>query len=479
MSKSFYLTTTLPYVNAKPHSGHALEFVRADAVVRYKRAQGYDVFFNTGTDEHGQKLYDAAKKEGVEIQKYVDNGSENFKNLLDKLGVNKDYHFSRTTNSDHVKGAQELWNIVQKNGFIYKARYQTKYCVGCELEKTDSELVNGKCPDHPNLEIQIIDEENYFFKFSSFEKQLQDLYEKNPTFVIPESRMKEIKSLVSRGLKDFSISRLKSKMAWGVPVPGDDEHVMYVWFDALTNYITALGWPNDTEKFKKYWTEGNPTQYCGQDNLKQQSAIWQAMLMAAGLPNSHQIIVNGFVMGEGGIKMSKTLGNVVDPLLLIEKYGTDAVRYFVLRHIHPGEGSPMSEKLFAEAYESHLVNGLGNLTSRLLTMSEKYLEKPVDISEVKISNEWNQYMDTYRMDLACEMIWKEVGLLDQEISETEPFKLIKTDAEKAKKFLTNYVARLYNIALMLEPLLPETSKKIIECIVSNKKPTTSLFPKIV
>lgn len=301
----------------------------------------------------------------------------------------------------------------------------------------------------------------------------------NPTFVIPESRMKEIKSLVSRGLKDFSISRLKSKMAWGVPVPGDDEHVMYVWFDALANYITALGWPNDTEKFKKYWAEGNPTQYCGQDNLKQQSAIWQAMLMAAGLPNSHQIIVNGFVMGEGGVKMSKTLGNVVDPLLLIEKYGTDALRYFVLRHIHPADGSPMSEKLFAEAYESHLVNGLGNLTSRLLTMSEKYLEKPVDISEVKISNEWNQYMDTYRMDLACEMIWKEVGSLDQEISETEPFKLIKTDAEKAKSFLTNYVARLYNIALMLEPLMPETSKKIIDCIVSNKKPTTSLFPKIV
>ncbi len=267
-------------------------------------------------------------------------------------------------------------------------------------------------------------------------------------------------------------------MAWGVPVPGDDEHVMYVWFDALVNYITALGWPNDKEKFRKYWTEGTPTQYCGQDNLKQQSAVWQAMLMSAELSCSNQIIVNGFVLGEGGVKMSKTLGNVVDPLSLVEKYGTDALRYYVLRHVHPSDGSPMSEKIFTEAYESHLVNGLGNLTSRLLTMSEKNLEKPVDISNVKIPNEWNQHMDAYRMDLACEMIWKEIGSLDQEISETEPFKLVKTDAEKAKNFLAGYVARLYNIALMLEPLLPETSKKIIESVLANKKPSAPLFPKI-
>lgn len=478
MSKTFYLTTTLPYVNAKPHAGHALEFVRADAVVRYKRSIGYNVFFNTGTDEHGQKLFDAATKEGIEVQKYVDNGSENFKNLLSKLGVDKDYHFSRTTAPEHVKGAQEFWNVVQKNGYIYKARYQTKYCVGCELEKTDSELVNGKCPDHPNLEIQTLDEENYFFKFSAFQVRLLDLYKNNPTFVIPDSRMKEITSLVSRGLKDFSISRLKSKMAWGVPVPGDNEHVMYVWFDALANYITALEWPNNAEKFQKYWVNGNPTQYCGQDNLKQQSAIWQAMLMAAGLPTSHQIIVNGFVLGEGGIKMSKTMGNVVDPLALIEKYGTDALRYFVLRHIHPNDGSPMSEKLFSEAYESHLVNGLGNLTSRLLTMSEKYFEKPVDVSLIKVSEEWSQNMNSYRMDLASDMIWKMIGQLDQEISETEPFKLIKTDEIKAKSFLSDYVARLYNIALMLAPLLPETSKKIIDGIISNKKPATPLFPKL-
>lgn len=479
MNKSFYLTTTLPYVNAKPHAGHALEFVRADCVVRYKRSQGIDVFFNTGTDEHGQKLYDAAKKAGIPVQDYVDQGSEVFKKLLASLGVNDEYYFSRTTDPMHIKGAVAFWELAAKNGFIYKSRYQTKYCVGCELEKTDSELVNGHCPDHPNLEIQIIDEENYFFKFSAFQKPLMDLYEKNPTFVIPESRMKEIKSFVSRGLTDFSISRLKNKMPWGIPVPNDDEHVMYVWFDALANYITALGWPSDTEKFAKYWINGTPTQYCGQDNLRQQSAMWQAMLMAAGLSNSHQIIVNGFVMGEGGVKMSKTLGNVIDPLELIEKYGTDALRYYVLRHIHPFDGSPMSNDSFAKSYESHLMNGLGNLTSRLMNMSDKYLESPVDISNVVVPGEWKSHMENYRMDLACDLIWQQIGDLDMAISETEPFKLIKIDKEKSMKLISEYVTLLYRIALMLEPLLPSTSAKIIECIKANKKPTNALFPKII
>ncbi len=485
MSKSFYLTTTLPYVNAKPHAGHALEFVRADCVVRYKRSLGYDVFFNTGTDEHGQKLFDSAEKAGIPVQQYVDENSENFKKLLTSLGVNPDHYFSRTTDAKHVKGAQDFWKIVADKGYIYKARYQTKYCVGCELEKTDSELVNGHCPDHPNLEIQTVDEENYFFKFSAFQQKLLDLYNEKPDFVIPEGRMKEIKSLVSRGLKDFSISRLKTKMSWGVPVPNDPEHVMYVWFDALVNYITALDWPTDLEKFNKYWKDGTPTQYCGQDNLKQQSAMWQAMLMAADLPVSDKIIVNGFVMGEGGIKMSKSLGNVIDPLELIEKYGTDALRYYVLRHIHPWDGSPMSNDLFAKAYESHLVNGLGNLTSRLMTMSEKYLNGPVDVSKIEngegweaMSKDWHEKMDTYRMDLACEIIWGEVGALDVAISETEPFKLIKVDENKAKELLTEYVSRLYKIAIMLQVLLPTTSLKIMECVKANKKPSSPLFPKL-
>ncbi|MEI8061772.1 MAG: methionine--tRNA ligase [bacterium] len=478
MVKTFYLTTTLPYVNAKPHVGHALENVRADVVVRYKRSLGYDVFFNTGTDEHGQKLQDASVLARVPVQEYVDQGSENFKKLLEKLGVTSEHYFSRTTDPSHIKGAQDFWKKVFDNGYIYKARYQTKYCVGCELEKTDSELANGHCPDHPTLEIEIIDEENYFFKFSAFQQQLLDLYERQPEFVIPQSRMNEIKSLVSRGLKDFSVSRLKSKMSWGVPVPNDPEHVMYVWFDALVNYITALDWPNDMEKFEKYWMKGTPLQYCGQDNLKQQAAIWQAMLWAAGLPGSNKIIVNGFVMGEGGVKMSKTLGNVIDPLELIEKYGTDALRYYVLRHIHPLDGSPMTAASFAQAYESHLVNGLGNLTSRLMTMAEKYLESPVDTSKITIPQEWHDHMSSYRMDLACELVWAEIGALDVAISETEPFKLVKIDENKAKGLLTEYIGRLSKISLMLSVLLPTTSGAILECIKTNKKPSAPLFPKI-
>lgn len=479
MSKKFYLTTTLPYVNAKPHVGHALEFVRADVLARYKRSEGFDVFLNTGTDEHGQKLFDAAEKMGVPVQKYVDENSLTFRSLLKNLGFSEEHYFSRTTSKGHIKAASSFWKLVADNGYIYKARYQTKYCVGCELEKTDSELVNGHCPDHPNLDIEVLDEENYFFKYSAFEKPLLDLYEKNPEFVVPQSRMNEIKSFVSRGLKDFSISRLSTKMPWGIPVSNDPEHVMYVWFDALVSYISALGWPDDAEKFKTFWAGGNPTQYCGQDNLRQQSATWQAMLLAAGLPNSHQILVNGFVMGEGGVKMSKTLGNVIDPQTLIEQYGTDALRYYLLRHIHPFDGSPMSYESFKQAYDGNLVNGLGNLTSRLLTMSEKYLDKPISVDGITVDEEWRKNMEAYRFDIVCDYIWSEITSIDQAIAINEPFKLIKKDEAKAKGLLTEYLGRLYKIALMLQPLIPATSQKIIGSILANKKPEAQLFPKVM
>jgi methionyl-tRNA synthetase len=250
--KSVYITTTLPYVNADPHVGFAMEIIRADALARYHTLLGNDVFFNTGTDEHGQKLLRDAEKAGKDVQEYVDMYAEKFRGLKDILGIKDDINFIRTTDEHHVKAAQEMWKRVKENGYIYKKQYQTKYCVGCELEKTDSELVEGKCPIHPNKEIELIDEENYFFAFSKLEDKLKDLYSKKETLVIPEFRFNEMKAFLDRGLQDFSISRLKSKMSWGVPVPDDEDHVMYLWFDALTNYISALGWSEDEKgNYKK------------------------------------------------------------------------------------------------------------------------------------------------------------------------------------------------------------------------------------
>ena len=241
--KNFYLTTTLPYVNAPPHIGFALEITRADILARYHRLLEEEVFFNTGTDEHGLKIYRAAQKEGKEPQKYVDEYAAKFDNLRQALNLSYD-NFIRTTDPHHVQAAQEFWKLCEKNGDILKKIYAVKYCVGCELEKTDSELVDGRCTLHPSLEIEIINEENYFFKFSNYQGKLLDFYKEQPDFVVPEGRFNEIRKFVEGGLEDFSISRLKEKMPWGIPVPGDDEHVMYVWFDALINYISAIGWPD-------------------------------------------------------------------------------------------------------------------------------------------------------------------------------------------------------------------------------------------
>lgn len=487
MKSAQYITTTLPYVNAKPHMGHAMEMVRADSLARYHRLMGHDVYFNTGTDEHGQKLADAATAAGLGPQEYVDQNAEHFRALLQTLDISFD-HFIRTTDKSHIAGAQEFWKRVasrtDKNGksYIYKKNYQTKYCVGCELEKQDSDLVEGKCPDHPNLEIQLVDEENYFFRFSSLQDDLLALYDgkhaDHQMTVLPDFRLNEVRSFVASGLQDFSISRLASKMSWGVPVPGDSEHVMYVWFDALANYITTLGWPDNAEQFEKFWVNGNPVQYFGQDNLRQQTAMWQAMLLAAGLPPTRTLICNGFIMGEGGVKMSKTIGNVVDPIDLINHYGVESVRLYVLRHIHPWDGSPMSYQTFHERYTADLVNGLGNLVSRLLNLSEKHVVEPIDFSGVELPQDWKESFEKFRIDEACEIIFRYIGELDQDISTTEPFKLVKTDLSAAQKLLSQYVVGLYSIAQMLEPILPSASKKIIELIRENKKPEAPLFPRL-
>ncbi len=476
--KYFYITTTLPYVNAEPHIGFAMELIRADIIARYKKLQGFDVFFNTGTDEHGQKLFDTAKKAGRDVKEYVDQYALSFKKLAPLLGISEDVHFVRTTDTHHERAAQEFWKRVYDAGYIYKKNYTAKYCVGCEENKTESELADGHCLIHPNLEIQVLEEENYFFKFSEFGTRLLDLYDKTEkggrSFVVPDFRLNEMREFVKRGLEDFSISRLKSKMSWGVPVPNDEDHVMYVWFDALVNYISTLGWPDDETQFEKFWVKGTPVQYCGKDNTRFQSVMWQAMLMAAGLPSSHTIVVNGFITS-GGQKMSKSLGNVISPQNIIDGYGVDALRYFVARELSTFEDSDFTPERFKEVYNANLANGIGNLTSRIMKMAADNLDHPVDVLNNFAFPEFTKHLEKFEIGKATDIIWQQISALDLMIQTQTPFKLVKTDPEKGKQVISDLVVELHKIALMLTPVLPFTAEKIISCVKNNSTPTEPLF----
>ncbi|MDE2040813.1 MAG: methionine--tRNA ligase, partial [Patescibacteria group bacterium] len=372
---------------------------------------------------------------------------------------------------------QEFWKIAHKNGLIYKKNYKIKYCIGCELEKTESDLVDGKCPLHPLTDIQIIDEENYFFRFSLYQKPLMDLYERCPDFVVPRSRLNEIQAFVERGLEDFSISRLASKMPWGIPVPDDTEHVMYVWFDALVNYISAIGWPDNARIFNKWWVQsGGVVQYCGKDNLRQQASMWQAMLMAAKLPPSRQIVIDGFITGEGGVKMSKSLGNTVDPFEIIKEYGTDAFRYYVARELQPFEDSPFTMEKFKEAYNAHLANGLGNLVSRVMKMAEAHIQT-IKLPTYVWPKEFIQAINGYDLKSACDLIWNKIAGLDALIQKEEPFKKVKVDSTKRQAIarIEDLVAGLFEISILLEPILPESAAAIAGCLKENKVPAKPLF----
>ncbi len=473
-----YITTTLPYVNGNPHMGHALEFVQADALVRTKRLLGEDVFFNIGTDEHGQKIYEKAKEEGVDTQAYVDGMADVFRDFAKRLNLDE-HNFIRTTDEHHMKAAQEFWMRCKENGDIYKKDYETKYCVGCELEKTDSELEDGVCTLHPHMEIEIRNEENYFFKFSKYQEPLLALYTDQQDFIVPEMRLHEIQAFVERGLTDFSISRLKEKMPWGVPVPDDADHVMYVWFDALVNYISAIGWPDDTEKFQTWWPV---IQLAGKDNLRPQTAMWQAMLLSAGLPPSKKIAIHGFITSDGK-KMSKSLGNVVDPIEVMDEYGTDALRYYLLREVPSFEDGDFTTERFKETYNANLANGLGNLVSRVMKMATTYgvdvREKLPTEEEVLAHEEIGAkgllaHTERFTTKVAMDGIWAGIGEADAFVQKTEPFKTIKTDEAKAKIDVAWLVEKLWYTAVALTPFLPETSQKIKDAIQNHEMPE-SLF----
>lgn len=486
--KKFYITTTLPYVNAKPHIGFALEIVQADVVARFRRLLGDEVFFNFGTDEHGQKIYQKALEEGKDPQAYTDEYAASFDALKAALNLSYDA-FIRTTSSHHKHAAQEFWKLCDASGDIYKKLYKIKYCVGCELEKTDSELVEGKCPLHPNMELQIREEENYFFRFSKYQDELLRLYARED-FLIPRFRLNEMISLIEReGLQDFSISRLKAKMPWGVPVPGDDAHVMYVWFDALVNYISTLGWPKDEENFTKFWgtkEKPNGVQFAGKDQVRQQAAMWQAMLMSAGLPNTKQIFIHGF-LNINGQKISKSIGNAIDPVEFVAEHGTDVLRYYLLRHAHPFEDSDFSIEKFIDAYNANLANGLGNLVARIITLEGKaslcftedflklkYDEQFLLVADLASSRkEYEKHLNDFRFDEALGDVWELIGRMDKWINDEKPW---ASNEETLKAFVETAAHGLKEIAFMLEPFMPETSQEIKKQVIAGKK-TKNLFPR--
>lgn len=473
MVNKFYITTTLPYVNADPHIGFALEVVRADAWTRAMRKMGHTIFLNTGTDEHGLKIFQRAQELGLEPQAFCDQQIEKWHNLRELLNLDYD-NFIRTTNPEHIKATQEFWRQCQQNGYIYKKPYKIKYCVGCELEKTESELENGRCPTHPNLEIQIIDEENYFFKFSEFQERLKKLYGENPEFVVPAHRFNEVKKFVEKGLEDFSISRLKSKMPWGIEVPGDPEHVMYVWFDALINYISAIGWPDDLEKFNSWWPG---IQVAGKDNIRQQSAMWQAMLMSVGLAPSRQIFINSFITSKGQ-KMSKSMGNVISPQEMIDKFGTDGTRWILLNLNTFGDDMDLTWEGMTEKYNADLANGLGNLLERVFTL---IINNDIKL-ETKPSKEnkkdYEADMRNFKFSEVTGKFVSQIKKLDKYIDDKKPW-------QNPDPIVLNYLFNsIEEILKWIEPFMPSKTKQAKDYMekIKNKKISKgeklNLFPRI-
>ncbi len=468
MKKTFYVTTPIFYPNAKLHLGHAYTTTVTDILARYHRLIGDSTYFLTGSDENTQKMVDSAVKVGKEPLVFLDEIVANFASLYGSLDISYDQFIRTTDQETHWPGAQLLWTKLDAAGDLYKKKYEGLYCVGHEAFITEKDLVDGKCPDHGTVPEQL-SEENYFFRLSKYTDILKQKIESDEIRIVPESRKNEILSFISTGLEDVSFSRPRRKewpQGLGVPVPGDDTQVMYVWCDALANYVTALGYGRtDDALYQEYWPG---VHVIGKDILRFHAAIWPAMLLSAGLPLPKALLVHGFITS-GGKKMSKTLGNVIDPEELITEYGTDAVRYYLARHISPFDDGDITRETFKEAYNASLANGLGNLTSRIMKMAEEHLDAPVEVTE-SISADFSDALEAFNVQKAADVIWDRVQLLDQKIAETKPFQLIKTDAEAGKRIIAELATELYTIAYLLTPIMPETAEKIKTAVKENKKP---------
>jgi len=472
----FYITTPIYYINAEPHLGHAYTTMVADAAARARRLAGEDVFFLTGTDEHGQKVERAAQKAGMPTRDFADRVAKKFRDLLPLLNISND-DFIRTTEPRHYAAAQELWRRVRDRGHIYKDKYEGWYCTVDEVFVPDTQLVEGRCPICGNA-VERIAEESYFFRLSQFQRPLIEYYKQHPDFVTPDSRRKEMLSFLEAGLEDLSVSRTSFK--WGIPVPDDEAHVMYVWFDALTNYMTAVGYGNSDEKakskFARYWPAD--VHLIGKEIARQHAIYWPAFLMAADLALPRQIVSHGWWLMEGA-KMSKSKGNVVRPQDYIDKFGLDALRYFVFREMAFGQDASFTDEAFLTRYNSDLANDLGNLVSRATTMIHRYCAGAIPAADVAASSgpdeiSLNNTLDsaikgvqssarTFRFELALREVWEAIGATNRYIVAREPWRLAK-DATKRAELDTslNLVGDAVRIiAELLRPFIPGTAERTL------------------
>ena len=472
MPEKFYITTPIYYPNADLHMGHAYTSVLADVLARYHKEKGKEVFFLTGTDEHASKVAKAALTSGKSPKEFVDEKADSFKKFYADLSVGFTDFIQTSDQKKHWTGAIEFWNRLVKAGKIYKKSYSGLYCVGCEEFKTEKDLVDGLCPLH-NQKPEELKEENYFFKLSDYGEELKKRISSDALRIVPASRKNEILSFIESGLEDVSFSRPRKDPVWGIPVPGDDSQVMYVWCDALTNYANVVGFGWDESLFKKWWPAD--IHLLGKDILRFHAAIWPAMLLAAGLPLPKTIFAHGFITS-GGKKMSKTMGNVIDPKELIAEYGADAVRYYIAREIAHFDDGDITVLKFKEAYNANLANGLGNLTSRIMKMATSYIDTPVETKrDVHYKfGDYEKAMSELRVNDAANIAWEAIGELDREIQESEPFKIFKTDPDKAREIVRGLVVGLSKIVPMLEPIMPDTAEKIRAAIEKHSMPA-SLF----
>ena len=474
--KKFYLTTSIPYVNGEPHLGHAMEFVMADALARYYRQQKYSVLFSTGTDEHGGKIAEKAEELKISPKDLSDQMSAKFADLLKQLNISND-RFIRTTEPAHEQRSQMIWKNL--SSFIYKGTYVGWYCTGDEefFPEAVVKANNGVCPEH-NRPYEKLEEENYFFKLSGFTSKIKEAIETDQLLIIPKTRKNEILSLLNEGLEDISISRPKDKINWGINVPGDEKQVMYVWFEALLNYITVLGYPEHKD-FKTFWPAD--LQIIGKGILRFHSAIWPGILMGLGLPLPKSLYVHGYVTVDDH-KMSKSLGNSVSPLEIINKYGVDTFRYYFLRHIPSyGDGDFNWDRLEA-AYNSELADQLGNAVSRSAAMVTKYQDGMIgDIPQS--SHDMNPYQESIeacRFDRALDEVWEQVKGLNQYIDEQKPWVIAASkDEDHLREVLAYMCASLLEISDLLQPFMPDTAAKIKSVFSEGVlKPLPGpLFPK--
>lgn len=469
MKKRFTIVNAIPYVNARPHIGFALELIQSDTLARYHRAQGEEVIYTTGTDENSLKNVQAAEKAGRPVGEFVAEHAEVFRKLNQALNISAD-EFIRTTEERHIKGAQKLWEACNASGDIYKKSYHGLYCVGCEQFYAPSELIDGLCPEH-KTKPDLVEEENYFFKLSKYQDWLLKLIESDELKITPSSRKSELTEFIKQGLEDFSISRSNARAKnWGISVPGDDSQKMYVWFDALTNYINALGYADDQDKFKKWWIDSYRAHMIGKGIGRFHAIYWPAMLKSAGVAVPNEIFIHGYVTVDGE-KISKSLGNVIDPFEVVAKYGVDAVRYFLLREIPSTSDGDFSLAKLEARYNGDLANNLGNLVSRVAKLSETLKSSdPIDPNIIeqltKTQSAYHEAIKAFKLHEALGHLWELFTFANVYINERAPWKTGDASAVASTAHLIHQGAKL------LEPFLPETARKILS---GTSGP---LFPKL-